>query len=132
MNPVCVASKLFHCCCLPHAHAAMFDRVDPSCQVDEATALTSVLERCVWPVLGVGPVLQQGVAAWVYFKQYLITRDARQLRQLKYLMSKVLTQTEVTPLPRCVGEACVGGVEKGWRARGTRRRGLHTCYLRCL
>ena len=38
-------------------------------------------------------------------RQYVHTRDARLLRQLKYLMSKLLTQTEEPPPPRY--EQCV-------------------------
>ncbi len=41
--------------------------------------------------------------AQVHFRQYLLCKDAGLLRQLKYLISKLLTQTEsgARPEPRC-------------------------------
>ena len=46
------------------------------------------------------------------------TRDSRLLRQLKYLMGKLLSQTEERPAPRCEGAACVWGGERQGGRRG--------------
>ncbi|KAG1673640.1 hypothetical protein FOA52_013304 [Chlamydomonas sp. UWO 241] len=65
--------------------------------VDSTQELSNCLSRCVWPAMGLGSVLQLAVNAWVHFQQFIVTRDARLLRQLKYLMSRLLAHTEAPP-----------------------------------
>jgi hypothetical protein len=51
--------------------------------VDVTQELSNCLARCVWPALGLGPVLQLAVNAWAHFRQFITTRDARLLRQVR-------------------------------------------------
>lgn len=67
----------------------IFDSLDESAVVPEAQQLLGLLQREVWPQLGVSPAMHQALLTWAYYRQYTASNEVQLLESAAGMAQRI-------------------------------------------
>ncbi|KAK9849672.1 hypothetical protein WJX84_011250, partial [Apatococcus fuscideae] len=72
---------------------ALFESDDSGAYVEDRTALLSLLENQLWPLLGISPQVHAALYAWIHFRQFALTGRRSLLVATQQLIGNLLSES---------------------------------------
>ncbi|KAK9849667.1 hypothetical protein WJX84_003269 [Apatococcus fuscideae] len=71
----------------------LFESDDSGSYVEDRTALLSLLEKDLWPLLGISPQVHAALYAWIHFRQFALTGRRSLLVATQQLIANLLSES---------------------------------------